>query len=220
MGSSVTDVRRRGRARRVRVLLAASALAALDCACAAPKAAGPLLLHPAPTTQEKYSLTQGALVYTETGFTVSARPWDYRLLAEEFRSAGEPNPFGDNDAAVGHFLFLRVRLENHGSQTLVFNPLRAWLTSEGNDPLVPVENSDLYAFADEKIAEAETRGRAFRRVSFDLTASVRPGQALERYLVFKPPATTAKKFVLELEDLWYGSASYTLKFTFETYPGK
>jgi hypothetical protein len=220
MGSFMTEAGCRRRARRIRALLAVAALATLGCAGAAPKITGPLMLHPLPPTGEKYALAQGAVVYTDQGFTVSARPWDYRLLAEEFRKAGEPNPFGETDEAVGRFLFLRVRLENRSSQNLVFNPMRAWLLCEGQAPLAPLENSDLFVYADDKIAEAEARGRAFRRVAFDLAATVRPGQALERYLVFKAPEEAPKRFTLAIEDLWLGSTSTDLKFGFEPFPGK
>lgn len=211
MGSSATDLWGRG-------LLAASALAALLGACATPKLHGPLLLHPVPPTREGYALVQGAVVFSDPAFTVAARPWDFRLVAEEFRGTGEPNPFGDSDEAVGRFLFLRLRFENRSPQNLVFNPMRAWLRSEGGAPLVPLENSDLFMFVEEKTAEA--RGRAFRRVSFDITATVRPGRELERYLVFASPAEAGKRFSLAIEDLWLGSTSHDLTFDFEAFPGK
>jgi hypothetical protein len=149
---------------------------------------------------------------------VSARQ-DYRVVAVEFRLAAEPNPLA-TARRPGRFLFLRVRLENRSSQSLTFNPMRTWLVSEGNAPLLPLENSDLFAFADEKIAEAEAHGRAFRRVSFDATVTVRPGQALERYLVFTAPDKAAKLYSLAIEDLWLGSRSHDLRFGFEAFPGK
>lgn len=189
-------------------------------ACAAPRATGPVLLHPVPPTQPRYALEQGAIVYTDPGFTVAARPWDYRLVAGELRASGEASPFGDDDEAVGRFLFLRVRLENRSTQNLTFNPMRAWLLSEDSAPLMPLENSDLFLFADDKIAEAEERGRAFRRLCFDMTATVRPGGTLERYLVFKAPPEPAKLYHLVIEDLWLGSTSHDLRFGFEAFPGK
>lgn len=204
----------------VAALLAAAVLATLVVACATPKPTGPLLLHPVPPTAESYSLAQGALVFSGPGFTVAARPWDYRLVAEEFRGSGEPNPFGDNDEAVGRFLFFKVRLENRSARTLVFNPMRASVLREGESPLVPLENSDLFAFAEEGIADAEARGRTFRRVGFDTTVTVRPGQELERYLVFRAPEETAQQVALTLEDLWLDSKSFDLRFTFEAFPGK
>jgi hypothetical protein len=209
--------RRRGGLRR---LLAGVALAAFGCAGASSKVSGPLLLHPTPPTQQKYSLEQGALVYAGEGFTVSARPWDYRLVAEEVRASGQPSPFGDSDEEVGRFVFLRVRLENRSAQNLVFNPMRSWLQRAGDSPLVPLENSDLLLFADEKLAEADARGRTFRRLCFDATATVRPGQSLERYLVFRAPEQTGKQLTLSIEDLWLGSTSHTLTFGFEAFPGK
>ena len=214
MGSSVTETRRRAR-------LAAALLAALLAACAAPKPlSGPLLLHPVPPTREGYTLEQGALVYTDPGFTVSARPWDYRLVAAEFSAAGEPSPFGDTEEEAGRFVFLRVRFENRSPQNLVFNPMRSWLLGQGRAPLVPLENSDLFMLVDDKSGQAEARGRAFRRACFDLTATVRPGQTLERYLVFTAPTEAAKQFSLAIEDLWLGSASVDLRFNFEVFPGK
>jgi hypothetical protein len=174
-----------------------------------------------PPTTEKYSLSQGAIVFAGPDFTVSARPWDYRLVAEEFRRAGEPCPFGDDEAAVGRFLFFRVRLENRSARTLVFNPMRASLLRDGEAPELPLENSDLFAFAGDDLAGAEARGRGFRRVSFDITATVRPGQTLERYLVFRAPAEPAKEqFALTLEDLWLDAKSFDLTFVFESFPGK
>ena len=98
------------------------------------KPSGPLLLHPVPPTIDKYSLSQGAIVFSGTDFSVSVRPWDYRLVAEEFRSAGEPCPFGDDDASAGRFLFFRLLFENHSARTLVFNPMRASLLREEEAP--------------------------------------------------------------------------------------
>lgn len=221
MGNSVTEslVRARARRRAARLLLATAAFATL-AACAAKKPLGPLLLHPVPPTVENYSLTQGAIVFAGPDFTVSARPWDYRLVASEFSGPGEACPFGDTDAAVGNFLFFRVRLENKSTGTLVFNPLRSSLLRKDEAPLVPLETSDLLMFAGDEAGGAEARGRAFRRVCFDSTASVRPGQALERYLVFRAPKETTKQLVLAVDDLWLGSKSFDLKFTFEAFPGK
>lgn len=201
-------------------LLAAATLATIVAACATPKPTGPLLLHPVPPTAEGYSLVQGATVFSRPDFTVAARPWDYRLVTGEFRSSGEPNPFGDTDEAVGRFLFFKVRLENRSARMLVFNPMRASVLREDESPLVPLENSDLFAFVEDGIADAEARGRVFRRVSFDSTATVRPGQELERYLVFRAPEETATQFTLTLEDIWLDSKSFDLMFTFEAFPGK
>jgi len=194
-------------------------LAVLAAACAT-KPTGPLLLHPVPPTLDKYSLAQGALVFSGPDFSVSARPWDYRLVAEEFRSSGEPCPFGNDETEVGRFLFFRVRLENRSTRTLVFNPMRASLLREGETPVPPLENSDLFVFAGDDLAGAEARGRAFRRVSFDLTATIRPGQSLERYLVFPAPKDAIKQIALELDDLWLDTKSFGIYFGFEAFPGK
>jgi hypothetical protein len=177
-------------------------------------------VHPVPPTLEKYSLSQGALVFSGPDFSVSVRPWDYRLVAEEFRRSGEACPFGDDDAQVGRFVFFRVLLENRSARTLVFNPMRASLLRQGEAPLIPLENSDLFAFAGEEQAGAEARGRAFRRVSFDMTATVRPGQSLERYLVFRSPDEAVKQLALAIDDLWLDAKSFDLRFVFEAFPGK
>jgi hypothetical protein len=189
-------------------------------ACATPKPTGPLLLHPVPPAAEKYSLSQGAIVFSGPGFSVAARPWDYRLVADEFRRAGEPCPFGDDDAQIGRFLFFRVLLENRSARTLVFNPMRASLLIEGEAPLTALENSDLFAFSGEEQAAAEARGRAFRRVSFDITATIRPGQSLERYLVFRSPEEPPRQMTLVLDDLWLDTKSFDLNYAFEAFPGK
>jgi len=221
MESFVTEPRQLSRRRLLQKLVATAALATLCSACATPKPTGPLLLHPVPPTVEKYSLTQGAIVFSGPDFSVSARPWDYRLVEEEFRRAGEPCPFGDDEAQVGRFLFFRVRLENRSVRLLVFNPMRASLLREGEAPASPLENSDLFAFAGEDLAGAEARGRVFRRVSFDITATIRPGQTIERYLVFHAPEEAAKEqFMLTIDDLWLGTKSFDLKFVFESFPGK
>jgi hypothetical protein len=201
-------------------LLAACTLAFL-CACAAPqKPQGPLLLHPVPPAADGYALVQGAIIFSGAGFSVSARPWDYRLVAAEIARSGEPNPFGKDEQTTGRFLFVRLRLENRSARSLVFNPLRAALTSEGETPIVPVENADLVFFAGEEIAAAEALARSFRKLSFDLTATVPAGGTLERYLVFPAPAEPPKKqLVLQLDDLWLGPSSFDLRFPFEAYPG-
>jgi hypothetical protein len=219
MGSCVTESWKRAYGSQTRRLAAAAALAALVASCAA-KPSGPLLLHPVPPTADKYSLSQGAIVFTGPDFSVSARPWDYRLVAEEFRRSGEPCPFGDDDATIGRFLYFRVLLENRSARTLVFNPMRASLLREGEAPLVPLENSDLFTFAGENLAEAEARGRAFRRMSFDIAVTVRPGQTLERYLVFRSPSEAVKQMALAIDDLWLDAKSFDLRFVFETFPGK
>ena len=213
MGSSVTDSRRPG------ILSATVALAALAVACATTPNV-PLLLHPVPPTVQRYSLSQGAIVFSGPDFIVSTRPWDYRLVAEECRSSGEPCPFGDDEAAVGRFIFFRVRLENHSARTLVFNPMRASLLREGEAPLVPLENSDLFMFAKDEHADAEARGRVFRRMSFDGAVTLRPGQEIERYLAFRSPKELASRFVLEIADLWLDAKAFDLYFTFEAFPGK
>jgi hypothetical protein len=163
---------------------------------------------------------QGATVFSGPCFTVSARPWDYRLVAEELARSGEPNPFGRDEAATGKFLFVRLRFENRSTKSLVFNPMLATLASEGGTPIVPVENADLVAFADENLAVAEALARVFRRLSFDLTATVAAGGTLERYLVFPAPKEARKEIALRLDDLWLGSSSFDLLFPFEVYPGQ
>jgi len=221
MGSSVTESRKPAHGNRTRGIATAAALAVILAACATTKPTGPLLLHPLPPTGEKYSLSQGAIVFSGPDFSVSTRPWDYRLVAEEFQRAGEPCPFGDDEAAVGRFLFFKVRLENRSAHRLVFNPMRASLLREGEAPEAPIENSDLFAFSGEDMAAAEARGRGFRRVSFDVAATIRPGQSLERYLVFRAPAEPAKEqFGLTIDDLWLDAKSFDLKFVFESFPGK
>ena len=220
MGSSVTEPRKPAHGSRAGRLAAAAALALVVAACATPKPTGPLLLHPVPPTIDKYSLAQGAIVFSGPDFSVSVRPWDYRLVAEEFRRTGEPCPFGKDDTEVGRFLFFRVLLENRSARTLVFNPMRASLRREGEAPVIPLENSDLFTFTGEDLAGAEARGRAFRRVSFDITATIRPGQSLERYLVFRSPEEAFKPIGLELDDLWLDTKSFNLNFVFEAFAGK
>lgn len=202
--------------------LAAAGLVVLFAACAAPQPRGPVLLHPVPPPPSAgdYALAQGALVFSGQDFTVSVRPWDYRLVAGELSRAGEPSPFGESEEDTGRFFFFRVRLENRSSRRLVFNPLYAALLREGGAPIAPLENSDLLAFADEGIAAAEARSRAFRRLSFDGAATVRPGETLERYLVFPAPEEAPKTLTLFLDELWWGATSFGPKFLFETYPGK
>jgi len=207
------------RARSIFLTTALAATVALLVGCAT-AVKGPLLLHPVPPTLEKYSLTQGALVFSGPDFSVSARPWDYRLVAEEFRAAGETCPFGTDDTQVGRFVFFRVRLENRSTRTLVFNPMRASLLIEGEPPLIPLENSDLFAFTSEDSTGVEERGRAFRRTCFDLPVTIRPGQSVERYLVFTSPEDPPQRVAVELGDLWLDSKSFTLHFVFETFPGK
>jgi hypothetical protein len=219
MGSSVTEARRPVPGSRAVRLALTVALTALVAGCAA-KLTGPLLLHPVPPTAEKYTLAQGAIVFAGPDFSVAARPWDYRLVAEEFRRSGEPCPFGENDAEVGRFLFFRVQLDNRSARTLVFNPMRASLLRQGEAPLIPLENSDLFAFSGEDQAGAAARGKAFRRVSFDATATIRPGQSLERYLVFRSPDEADKRIALTIDDLWLDTKSFDLRFVFEVFPGK
>src|SRR3990172_8483694 len=113
MGNFVTDL-----PSRASTIAALGVLALILGACAAPTASGPTLLHPVPPTRPGDSLGGGAGIYTDPGFTVAARPWDYRLVAGELRASGEASPFGDDDEAVGRFLFLRVRLANHPTPNL------------------------------------------------------------------------------------------------------
>lgn len=198
----------------------AALLLALLAACAAPQLQRPFLLHPVPPAGEPYALAQGALVYSGADFSVSARPWDYRLVAQEFARSGEPSPFGDGEEQVGHFLFFRVRLENRSTRPLVFNPMRASLLRPGETPLVALENSDLIVFAGEDLPGAEARARAFRRVGFDTAVTVRAGESLERLLVFAAPEESKKEMTLALDDLWIGPTSFDARFAFEAYPGK
>ena len=212
--------RKRGRwlCRHALVLAACTVALAGACASTAPK--GPVLLHPAPPAAKDYALVQGAIVYSGDGFSVSARPWDYRLVAAEVARSGEPSPFGKDEEAAGRFLFVRLRFENLSTKTLLFNPMRAALVEGTEAPILPVENADLVAFAGDDLASAEALARTFRRMSFDLTASVPPGGTLERYLIFLTPEEPPKKLELELEDLWLGSSSFDLLFPFETFEGK
>ena len=94
----------------MRRLAVAAALVVVVAACATPKPTGPLLLHPVPPTGEPYSLVQGALVFSGPDFSVSARPWDYRLVAEEFRRAGVLRELGGEKN--------RVFLERHIGRTV------------------------------------------------------------------------------------------------------
>ena len=219
MGNFATEDRAPSRPGLARRLAAAAAIVASIAGCAT-QPTGPLLLHPMPPTVDKYALSQGAIVFSGPDFSVSARPWDYRLVAEEFRRSGEACPFGENDAEVGRFLFIRVRFENRSTHTLVFNPMRSALLRDGEAPLTPLENSDIFTFAGDDLAGAEARGRAFRRVSFDVAATIRPGQTLERYLVFKSPEEVTMPLVLALDDLWLDAKGFDLKFMFEAYAGK
>ena len=219
MENCATDRGLRRRGARGRTLSLAACLLALAGACATP-ATGPLLLHPVPPVEKDYALVQGAIVYSGPGFTISARPWDYRLVVEEITRSGGRNPFGEGESAAGNFIFIRVRLENRAAKSLLFNPMRATMTEGTETPLTPVENADIVAFADENSAAAEELARAFRKLSFDLTATVPAGGTLERYLIFRAPEEHPKALELQLDDLWLGSTSFDLRFRFETYPGK
>ena len=218
MGNFATESVRRALVNRAGVLVLATVLTVIIGGCATAK--GPLLLHPVPTSVENYKLTQGAIVFSGPDFSVSARPWDYRLVAEEFRRSGEPSPFGDNEETVGTFLFFRVGFENRSTRTLVFNPMRASLLREGETPLVPMENSDLFTFQGEDNTGTAARGKAFRRVSFDNSTTIRSGQTLERYLVFRSPDVAEKRIVLAIDGLWLDSKSFDLMFVFESFPAK
>lgn len=206
--------------RALATLACAAGVLSVLCACAPPALRGPLLLHPLPPDREGYALAQGALVFSGPEFTVAARPWDYRLVAREIAASGEPSPFGADEEAAGRFLFVRLRLENRSTRTLVFNPMRAALLRPGEAPIVPLENSDLFAFVGEELPGAEARARCFRRLSFDGTATVRALTMTERLLVFPAPEETGKELTLAIDDLWLGSASFDLRFPFEVYPGK
>lgn len=203
---------------RAAAALIAMALVSILTACAAPKPAGPVLLHPLPPAAANYALVEGAIVFSGPEFTVSARPWDYRLVEQEFTRTGEPCPFGATPADAAGFLFIRLRLENRSARTLVFNSLRASLLRPDEAPLVPLENSDLFVFAGENNAEAEARSRIFRRECFDGSAVVRPAQSLERFLAFRAPAEKVKVLTLTLDELWLGAESFNLRFDFEAFP--
>lgn len=203
---------------RSRDLVLVAATAALIAACAAPKARGPLLAHPVPPKGPPYALVQGAIVYGGEGFTVSARPWDWRLVEEELRAAGGKSPFGDAPGDAGRFLYFRVRIENRSTKNVVFNPMQAALLREGEAPLPPLETSDLHAFAGEEEGAA-ARSRAFARVAYDVAVTLRPGESRERYLVFRTPAE-AKLLTLALDDLWLAAKSHDLRFEFEAFPGR
>jgi hypothetical protein len=219
MENCATDRGLRRPGSRGRALSLAACLLALAGACATP-ATGPILLHPVPPAEKDYALVQGAIVYSGPGFTISARPWDYRLVVEEITRSGGRNPFGEGESAAGGFIFIRLRLENRAGKSLLFNPMRATMTEGTEAPLTPVENADIVAFADEESAAAEELARAFRQLSFDLTATVPAGGTLERYLIFRAPEEHPKALELRLEDLWLGATSFDLSFRFETYPGK
>jgi hypothetical protein len=175
-------------------------------------------MHPVPPVIESYALEQGALVYTDPGFTVTVRPWDWRLAEEEIARATETSPFGDKPGDAGRFLFFRIRFTNRAAQPLVFNPLQATVHCEGEAPILPVENSDLYLLAPEN-SESDERGKVFRQLTFHETVHLRPGGTIERYLVFPAPEA-AKAVVLALDDLWLGPKSRDLRFVFELFPGK
>lgn len=202
----------------LRGFLSALPLLALLAGCAAKKAGGPLLLHPVPPAGPPYALEQGALVFAGPGFRVSARPLDWRLVEEHLARAGEKSPFGDQPGDAGRFLFLQVRLENHSPKRLVFNPLQAALRGPNAGPVLPLDTSDLHAFAGED-RDAEARSRVFRSLSFDGQATLRPGESLERFLVFPSPEE-AKPLTLTLEEIWLGAESFDLQFPFEAFPGR
>jgi len=217
MGKSPASRRAAGLLRR-RCALACALLALLTGACATGQGEtkGPLLLHPLPPTAEHYAMVQGALVYSEAGLLVSVRPWDWRLVEEEFRRGGMKSPYGDRDGDASHFFFLRVRFENRSAVTLVFNPLGASLRS-GEEPTPALETSDLYALAGDE-PDLPARAAAFRRSTFEGLAQVRPGESLERYLVFPQPQG-ATQVVVALRDLYLGKRGFDLEFPFETFPG-
>ena len=58
-------------------------------------------------------------------------------------------------------------------------------------------------------------------MSFDITATIRPGQTLERYLVFRSPDARTKS---SSPSRWTTSGSdaksFDLRFVFEAFPGK
>ncbi len=61
------------------------------------------------------------------------------------------------------------------------------------------------------IRRAEELARAFRQLSFDLTANVPAGGTLERYLIFRAPEEHPKNLELRLDDLWLGATSFDLR---------
>ncbi len=116
------------------------------------------------------------------------------------------------------FVFVRLSIENKSPSTVLYNTSHTFLFAGVLDYKKPLDLTDLYLLIREEGAEPQTLSTlsGLKRFIFDGTTRIKPGERVERLLVFRPLAMESAntRAVLGLNQLYIGSDAMDVRLLF------
>lgn len=180
----------------------------LVSACAS-RPTGPLVLMPEGKAQEGYSSVERQWVFEHRAVFVKAG----RLTKTDPRPAS-----GLIDMLLDRgYTVMRMEIKNGSKARVIFNPSLTALMDDSMGYFKPLDYTDIYEMAGE---DPEKTGflKDVRRLSYDLTATVGPGETSSKLLIFRPLSRNAGAAELIIKDLYIGTDALNLRFPFVLKP--
>ncbi len=177
-------------------------------ACAS-RPAGPLVLLPAGEPSE--------------GYSSAARLWTFEHRAVIVKAGHLTRADSKAASLLIDMLFdrgytlMRMEIKNGSKTRVIFNPSLTALMDDALGYFKPLDYTDIYDMAGE---DPEKTGflKDVRRLFYDLTATVEPGETSSKLLVFRPLSRNAGAAELVIKDLYIGTDALNLKFPFALKP--
>ena len=183
-------------------------LLSLISACAG-RPTGPLVMAPEGKAQEGYSSIERQWVFEHRAVFIKAG----HLTMTDPRPAS-----GLIDMLLGRgYTLVRMEIKNGSKARVIFNPSLTALMDDSMGYFKPLDYSDIYEMAGE---DPEKTGflKDVRKLFYDLTATVEPGETSSRILAFRPLSRNAGAAELIIKDLYIGTDALNLKFPFALRP--
>lgn len=183
-------------------------LLVLVSACAS-RPRGPLVLMPEGKAEQGYSSVERQWVFEYKSVFVKTG----RLTkADSLPASGLIDMLLDSGYTV-----MRMEIKNGSKARVIFNPSLTALMDDSMGYFKPLDYTDIYEMAGE---DPEKTGflKDVRRLFYDLTATVEPGETSSKLLIFRPLSRNAGAAELIIKDLYIGTDALNLRFPFALKP--
>ncbi len=177
-------------------------------ACAS-RPTGPLVMAPEGKAQEGYSSVERQWVFEHRAVSVKA---GHLTKADSLPASGLI------DMLFGRgYILMRMEIKNGSKARVIFNPSLTALMDDSMGYFKPLDYTDIYDMAGE---DPEKTGflKDVRKLFYDLTATVEPGETSSRILAFRPLSRNAGAAELIIKDLYIGTDALNLRFPFVLKP--
>jgi hypothetical protein len=169
---------------------------------------GPRHLYPKEAGASGYSVTQGAAVFESNLIKITVRPlrpWENATGSAFIEELLEKN-----------YVILKMAIENRSREKTLYNPTHTSLMDNEMEYRKPMDYSDLYdaVRGREKGKSREGELKGLKGLYYDLTATIPPGEAQSKLLIFPPLSEKGKRARLRIKELYIGTDTISISFPF------